>query len=117
MKGKAKGVTRKGKEPFLDDWAKGKGKHTTKFKTKKGQKAKGHTAEEASIPESEAQDQWPEPADTSILYDTWQTDSSTLDWCPENDWEDAESNYQDWETSQDLQSSTSWLATDHSRVV
>ena len=81
------------------------------FKTKKGQKGKGHTAEEASIPESDAQDQWLEPGDTSTLHDSWQTDSSIWDWYPENDWEDAEANYQDWATSQDWQSSTSWFVT------
>ena len=111
MKGQAQGQTGKIKEPFPADWAEGKGKQNTKFKTKKGQKGKGYTAEEASIPESDAQDQWLEPVDTSTLHDTWQTDSSIWDWYPENDWEDAEANYQDWETSQDWQSSTSWFAT------
>ena len=53
---KSEGAKRKkGKEPCIADWAKGKGKQNTKFKTKKGQKGRGYTAEEASVPESDAQ--------------------------------------------------------------
>jgi hypothetical protein len=54
-------------------------KQKTKFKTKKGQTGKGYTAEATSIPESDAQDQWLEPSDTSLPHDTWQTDSSPWD--------------------------------------
>ncbi len=83
MNGTAKAQRRKtSKEPFRVEWAQGK--------------RKGYTAEEAITPESDAQDQWLEPDDTSTLYDTWQTDSSAWDWYPENDWEDAEANYQNW---------------------
>ena len=109
-KGKVKAPEGKGKEPFPADWAKGQGKQKTKFKTKTGQKGKGYTAEEASIPESDAQDQWLESVETSVLHDTWQTDSPIWDWYPENDCEEVYANYQDWETSQDWQSSTSWFA-------
>ena len=98
-KGKSKVQKGKGKELFPLDWAQGKGKQNTKFKTKKGQKGKGYTAEEASVPESDAQDQWLELVDTSVLHDTWQTDSPIWDWYSENDWEEVDANYQDWETS------------------
>ena len=81
---------------------KGQGKQNTKFKTKKGQKGKGYTAEEASVLESDAQDQWLESSETSVLHDTWQTDSPSWDWYLENDWEEADAKYQDWETSQDF---------------
>ena len=81
------------------------------FNSKKGQKGKGYTAEEASIPETEANaSRWLEPADISP-YDTWQADSSSWDWNAEADWEEAEAHYQDWETSQGWQSSSSWRAT------
>ena len=79
------------------------GKHKAKFKAKKGQQGKGYTAEEASVPELEANEgQWLESGDISP-YDTWQADSSSWDWTPEADWEEAEGYYQDWETSQDWQ--------------
>ena len=110
-----KAPTGKGKEPFTADWAEGKGKQNTKSKATKGQKGKGYTAEEASVPESDAQDQWLEPTDTSVLHDTWQTDSPIWDWYSENDWEEADANYQDWETSQEWQHSTSWFAKELSR--
>ena len=72
---------------------------------------KGYTAEEASFPETEANEgQWLEPTDSS-LYDTWQVDSSSWDWNAEADWEEAEVHFQDWETSQDWHYSASWLAT------
>ena len=76
----------------------------------KRKKRKGYTVEEASVPESDAQDQWLEPSDSSVLHDTWQTDSPIWDWYSENDREEADANYQDWETSQDWQQSTSWFA-------
>ena len=72
-----KRTTRKKQNPFAAGWAKGKGKQKTKFKSKKGQKGKGYTAEEASFPETEFNEgHWPEPADIS-LDDTWQADSSS----------------------------------------
>ena len=77
-------------------WAKGKGKHKTRFKAKKGQKGKRYTAEEASVHEIDANEgQWLESADISP-YDTWQADSSSWDWTPEADWEESEGYYQDW---------------------
>ena len=87
-KGKAKGKSNiqngKNKDPFSADWAKGKGKQKTKFRAKKGPKGKGYTAEEASVPELEANEgQRLEPTDIS-LYDTWQTDSSSWDWNAES---------------------------------
>ena len=88
-----------------------KGKQNTKFKSKTGQTGKGYTAEEAILPETEANEgQWLEPTGISP-YDTWQVDSSSWDWTAETDWEEVEGYYQDWETSQDWQSSSSWLAT------
>ena len=69
-KGKSKGEKGKNKYPFPADWAKGNGKQKTKFKAKKGQPGKGYTAEEASVPELEANEgQWLESADISP-YDT-----------------------------------------------
>ena len=44
----------------------------------KDRTGKGYTAEEASVPESDAQDQWLELVDTSVLYDILQTDSPHL---------------------------------------
>lgn len=35
------------------------------------------------MPELDAQDQWLELADTTVLHDTWQTDSPTWDWYSE----------------------------------
>ena len=103
-------MTGNNNDPFSADWAKGKGKQKTKFNTKKGQKGKGYTAEEASVLEFDASEsQWLEPTDISP-HDTWQTDSSPWDWYADNDWEESEANYQDWETSQDWQSSASWFA-------
>ena len=103
-KGKnTKGQKGKNKYPCLADWATGKGKQKTKFKAKKRHKGNGYTVEEASVAESDAHDQWLEPIDTSVLHDTWQTDSPIWDWYSENDWEEADANYQDWETSQEWQ--------------
>ena len=50
------------------------------------------------------------PTDISP-YDTWQVDSCSSDWNAEVAWDEAEVHYQDWETHQDWQYSSSWLAT------
>ena len=54
QKANQKGQQGNNKYPFPADWANGKRKQHTKFKSKKGQKGKGSTAEEAIIPETEA---------------------------------------------------------------
>ena len=70
----------KNKDPFLADWATGKGEQNTKFKAKQGQTGKCYTAEVASVPELDASEgQWLEKYDASP-YDTWQVDSSSWDW-------------------------------------
>jgi hypothetical protein len=59
----------------------------------KGQKGKGYTAEEASLPDNEANEgQWPESVDTS-QYDTWQAYGSIWDWTAEADWDEAEAHF------------------------
>ena len=51
-KGKSKGQKGKNNTHVLPIGQKGQGKQKTKFKSKKGQKGKGYTAEEASLPET-----------------------------------------------------------------
>jgi hypothetical protein len=56
--GKSKVQKGKGKEPLPSDWAtKEKESKIPNLKPKKGQKGKGYTVEEASVPESDAPDQ------------------------------------------------------------
>ena len=98
-KGKAKGQKGKTKDPFPVDWmSKGKGRQKGKFKTQTGPKGRRYTAEEASLLDTDAnENQWSDLLDAS-QYDTWQAECFTLDWNGHADWDEVDDHYQDWAT-------------------
>ncbi len=88
--------------PFLPTGQQGKESTILRSSLRNDNKGKqGYTAEEANLPETDANaSQCLEPANISP-YDIRQSDSSSWDWNAETDWEEALVDYQDWETSQD----------------
>ncbi|MFM7978576.1 MAG: hypothetical protein ACKPKO_04605, partial [Candidatus Fonsibacter sp.] len=55
------------------------------------------------------QTKYSEPLDAS-QYETWQAEVSIWEWNGDVDWDEADAEYQDWDTSYEWQSKTSWLA-------